>query len=204
MLAKTMKGWLAAIGLVILGLFFMGMSNSLPMKDEAVTAAWSQVDNQYQRRMDLIPNLVDTVKGYVGHENTTLVRVTEARASATQIKVEGDLVKNPVAMQQYAQAQAQITASMPALMALGRQVQEQYPNLKADVQFTNLTSALEGTENRIAVARRDYIKAVQDFNGTIRTFPFNVINGLTYQLAVRPNFTADEAAAKAPRVGAFQ
>jgi LemA protein len=141
--------------------------NTIPTKEEAAKAQWAEVQNQYQRRADLIPNLVNTVKGYAAQEKSTLVEVTEARASATQVKVDASTITNPAQFQQYAAAQDKLSGVLGRLMV----IQEKYPELKSNENFMALQSQLEGTENRIAIARRDYNASVQDFNTTLRTFP---------------------------------
>ena len=139
--------------------------NRLPTLDEQVKAAWSQVLNQYQRRADLIPNLVETVKGYARHEEQTLTAVVEARAKATQMTIPSDILTNPEAFKRFQENQAALTTALSRLLA----VAEQYPDLKANQNFLSLQSQLEGTENRISVARRDYIEAVQAYNIELRT-----------------------------------
>ena len=141
--------------------------NTIPTKEEAAKAQWAEVQNQYQRRADLVPNLVATVKGYAAQEKSTLVEVTEARASATQVKVDASTITNPAQFQQYAAAQDKLSGVLGRLMV----IQEKYPELKSNENFMALQSQLEGTENRIAIARRDYNASVQDFNTTLRTFP---------------------------------
>nr|WP_277979681.1 LemA family protein [Sphingomonas phyllosphaerae] len=138
--------------------------NSVPTAEENAKARWADVQNEYQRRADLIPNLVATVKGYAKQESDVLTRVTEARASANRIQVSGDQLSDPAAVQRYAAAQNAVTLSLQRL-------QEAYPDLKSNQNFLSLQSQLEGTENRITIARRDYNQAVQDYNTRIRTFP---------------------------------
>lgn len=141
--------------------------NTVPTKEEAAKAAWAEVQNQYQRRADLVPNLVESVKGAAAQEKGTLTAVTEARANATRIQLTGEQLSDPAAMQRFAEAQAGLTRSLIPL----RNLQEAYPDLKTNQNFLTLQDQLEGTENRIAIARRDYNSAVQDYNTTIRTFP---------------------------------
>jgi LemA protein len=141
--------------------------NTIPTKGLAAQAKWAEVQNQYQRRADLIPNLVNTVKGYAAQEKSTLVEVTEARASATQVKVDASTITNPAQFQQYQQAQDKLSGVLGRLMM----IQEKYPDLKSNENFLALQSQLEGTENRISVARRDYNESVQDYNTTLVTFP---------------------------------
>jgi LemA protein len=168
--------------------------NDLQRQDEGVKAAWSEVLNQYQRRADLVPNLVNTVKGYAQHEEQVLTEVTNARASVGAVKATPELVNDPAAFQQFIAAQNQLTGALSRLLL----VAENYPNLKADALFRDLQSQLEGTENRITVARNRYIKTVQDFNTTVRQFPTN-LTAMMFHMAVKPNFTvADEGAISAP------
>ena len=141
--------------------------NTLQVKDEAVTAAWSEVQNQYQRRADLVPNLVNVVKGYAAHEEQVLTEVTQARANVAGLKVDREVLEDPELFQRYQEAQAQMTSALSRLLA----VTENYPDLKANEQFRDLQVQLEGTENRIAVARNRYITTVQDFNSYARQFP---------------------------------
>jgi LemA protein len=141
--------------------------NTIPTAEENAKAAWSEVLNQYQRRADLIPNLVETVKGYAAHEREVLESVVEARAKATQVTVSGDALSDPEAFRQFQESQSGLTSALSRLLA----VVENYPDLKANQNFLALQAQLEGTENRIAVARRDYIQAVKEYNLTLRTFP---------------------------------
>ncbi len=175
-----------------------GAVNQLPTLDEKAKASWSQVLNEYQRRSDLIPNLVATVKGYAAFEKDTLVEVTEARAKATAVTVNaGDLTQNPEAFKQFEQAQGQLGGALSHLMVAS----EKYPDLKADRQFSDLQSQLEGTENRITVARRDYIAAVQDYNTALRTIPNRWIASVMYpDLKPRETFSISEEAQQAPQV----
>jgi len=171
--------------------------NAVPRQDEAVKAAWSEVLNQYQRRSDLIPNLVETVKGYAHQEQQVLTEVTEARAKATQTTLPADVLTNPQAFHAFEQNQAALTGSLGRLLA----VSEQYPDLKSNQNFLALQSQLEGTENRIAVARRDYIAAVQNYNTTLRTIPSRWIAAWFYPDAkVKETFTISEQAQQAPQV----
>ena len=171
--------------------------NNIPTKEEAAKAKWSQVVNQYQRRADLIPNLVQTVKGYAKHEKETLTAVMDARAKATQITVDASVLSNPEAFQAYQQAQGQVSSTLSRLLA----VAENYPNLKADQNFLALQSQIEGTENRIAVARQDFINAVQDYNTELKTFPGVFIKGIFYSDAKPMEFfTADKSVETAPKV----
>lgn len=172
--------------------------NSIPTADEQVKAAWAQVENQYQRRADLIPNLVSTVKAYAKHEKSTLTAVTEARAKVGSIQVTGDLLKNPKAMKQFMAAQGSLGSALQHLMM----VSERYPNLKANKNFLTLQAQLEGTENRISVARRDFIKAVQHYNTLLRTFPTRIWHSVLYSdLQMRETYQATaNNAEKAPVV----
>jgi len=171
--------------------------NTVPTQDEQVKAAWSQVQNEYQRRADLVPNLVATVKGYAAHEQNTFTAVTEARAKATQMVLPPDILTNPQAFHQFEQNQAQLSGALGRLLA----VSESYPQLKADQNFLVLQAQLEGTENRIAVARRDYIQAVQAYNTTLRTIPSRWIAAIFYPDAKpRMTFTTSEQNQQAPKV----
>ena len=169
--------------------------NTLQVKDEAVTAAWSEVQNQYQRRADLVPNLVNVVKGYASHEEQVLTEVTQARANVAGLKVDREVLEDPELFQRYQEAQAQMTSALSRLLA----VTENYPDLKANQQFRDLQVQLEGTENRIAVARNRYITTVQDFNSYARQFP-QVITAKVIGMEPKPNFSAEQSAQKAPTV----
>ena len=169
--------------------------NSLQVKDEAVTAAWSEVQNQYQRRADLVPNLVNVVKGYAKHEEQVLTEVTQARANVAGLKVDKEVLEDPALFQKYQEAQAQMTGALSRLIA----VSENYPDLKANEQFRDLQVQLEGTENRIAVARNRYISTVQDFNSYARQFP-QVMTAKVIGMDTKPNFSAEQSAQKAPTV----
>ena len=192
-----MKKMLAGLLLLLsLGLGGCGY-NTIQTQDEAVKAAWSEVINQYQRRADLIPNLVNTVRGYAAQEEKVLVGVTEARARATSIQVTPEVLNDPAALQKYQAAQGQLTQALKSLLM----VSENYPQLKSDQNFRDLQAQLEGTENRIAVARNRYIAAVQEYNGTIRQFPSN-LTAMLFKYEVKPNFTVENEAAisQAPAV----
>ncbi|HEX7944159.1 MAG TPA: LemA family protein, partial [Phenylobacterium sp.] len=141
--------------------------NTIPTKEEKAKAQWAEVQNQYQRRSDLIPNLVATVKGYAAQESSVLIGVSQARAGAMQVKSDASITTDPAAFQRYAAAQQNLSLALAPLRVL----QENYPDLKSNENFMALQSQLEGTENRIAIARRDYNQSVQDFNTTLRTFP---------------------------------
>jgi len=160
--------------------------NQFQSKDEATKAAWSEVVNQYQRRADLIPNLVNTVKGYASHEKDTLEAVTKARASATSMQVTPEVLNDPAAFEKFQQAQGQLTQALSRLMV----VTENYPNLKADAGFRDLQSQLEGTENRITVARQRYIASVQDYNVSVRSFPNN-LTAMIFGYKPKPAFTVE-------------
>ncbi|OZI59689.1 LemA family protein [Bordetella genomosp. 11] len=172
--------------------------NNIPTLDEQVKAAWAQVENQYQRRADLIPNLVETVKGYAKQEQDTLTAVVEARAKATSIKVDASTIDDPQKLQQFDQAQQQLGGALSRLLV----VSERYPDLKSNQNFLALQSQLEGTENRIAVARRDYIAAVERYNTEIRTFPGRLWHMVLYRdLPLRETFKASAPQAdQAPKV----
>lgn len=171
--------------------------NTIPTAEENAKAAWSEVLNQYQRRADLIPNLVETVKGYATHEKDTLDAVVEARAKATQITVTPETLKDPEAFKKFQDAQSGLTSALSRLIA----VSESYPDLKANQNFLALQAQLEGTENRIAVARRDYIQAVRDYNLTLKTFP-SVLWATLWFRSNQPfaNFTVDEDKMQVPKV----
>jgi LemA protein len=171
--------------------------NQFQAKDEATKAAWSEVVNQYQRRADLIPNLVNTVKGYATHERETLEAVTRARAAATSFQITPEVLNNPEAFQKFQQVQGELSSALSRLMA----VSENYPNLKADTQFRDLQSQLEGTENRITVARQRYIAAVQDYNVLARSFPTN-LTAKMFGYQPKPSFTVENerAISTAPKV----
>ena len=169
--------------------------NTLQVKDKAVTAAWSEVQNQYQRRADLVPNLVNVVKGYAKHEEQVLTEVTQARANVAGLKVDKEVLEDPALFQKYQEAQAQMTGALSRLIA----VSENYPDLKANEQFRDLQVQLEGTENRIAVARNRYISTVQDFNSYARQFP-QVMTAKVIGMDTKPNFSAEQSAQKAPTV----
>jgi LemA protein len=190
-----MRAWSLAF-LVILASGLSGCGyNSLTRQDEDVKAAWSDVTNQYQRRADLIPNLVRTVKGYATQEQQVLIGVTEARAKvAGSIQLTPELLNNPEAFAKFQAAQNQLTASLKSLIA----VAEAYPDLKSNENFRDLQVQLEGTENRITVARQRYIDAVRGFNTTVRSFPTN-LTAKMFDFQVKPNFTvANEQAIAAP------
>ena len=184
--------------IALLGLLSGCGVNDIPRKDEAVNAAWSQVLNQYQRRADLVPNLVQVVQRYAKQERETLTAVVEARSKVAQTTLPKDVLTNPQAFKQFQQNQGALSSALSRLLV----VVERYPDLKSNQNFLALQSQLEGTENRIAVARRDYIQAVQDYNTEIRTFPGRIWASILYSDAKpKQNFTLqDESAAKAPVV----
>ncbi|MEW7857698.1 LemA family protein [Pseudomonas chlororaphis] len=196
---QSLRSSWPVMALLLLGSLLSGCGiNNIPTLDEQAKAAWGQVQNQYQRRADLIPNLVETVKGYAKHEQETLTAVIEARAKATSIQVDASTLDNPEKLKQFQQAQDQLTGALSRLMV----VSERYPDLKANQNFLALQSQLEGTENRIAVARRDFILAVQKYNTEIRTFPGRLWHSVMYSnLQVRETFEATSPDAdKAPQV----
>jgi LemA protein len=160
--------------------------NEIQQKDEGVKAAWSEVTNQYQRRADLIPNLVATVKGYAQQEQEVLTRVTEARSRVGQIQVTPETLNDPAALQRFQQAQGDLTSALSRLLV----VVEKYPELKSDQNFRELQAQLEGTENRITVARNRYIKTVQDYNVLVREFPVN-LTAMVFGYKTKPNFAVE-------------
>ncbi len=177
--------FVAAAALVLSGCGY----NSLQSQDEAVKSAWSEVVNQYQRRADLVPNLVATVKGFAQQEQTVLLGVTEARAKVGSIQVTPELLDNPAALAKFQAAQGELTTALKSLLA----VTENYPDLKSNTNFLELQAQLEGTENRIAVARNRYIASVQQFNTTVRSFPTN-LTAMLFKFKVKPNFTVENEA----------
>jgi LemA protein len=169
--------------------------NTIPTEEEQAKAAWSEVQNQYQRRSELIPNLVETVKGFATQEREVLTQVTEARAKATQIQVNANQLTDPQAIQRFQEAQGQLSGALGRLLA----VSERYPDLKSNQNFLALQSQLEGTENRIAIARHDYIGAVQAYNTEVRTFPGRLWAGI-YGAQPMATFTTTEENQRAPSV----
>lgn len=169
--------------------------NTLQAKDEAVIASWSEVQNQYQRRTDLVPNLVNVVKGYAKHEQSVLIEVTQARANVAGMKVDKEVLEDPELFQKFQQAQSQMSGALSRLLA----VTENYPDLKANEQFRDLQVQLEGTENRITVARNRYITTVQDYNTFVRQFP-QAMTAKVIGMKAKPNFQAETGAEKAPSV----
>lgn len=193
-----MKKWIT-IGIVVLVVFalynfFAGSYNNMVKKGENVTRAWQDVESDYQRRLDLIPNLVNTVKGYADFEKSTLTAVIEARAQATQVKVDANNI-TPEALKNFQAAQGQLTSSLSRLLV----TVEQYPDLKANQNFLELQAELAGTENRIKVARNKFNETVQDYNTYVKSFPRNMLAGM-FGFSAKAYFEADEAAAKAPEV----
>jgi LemA protein len=170
--------------------------NSLQAMDEKVNAAWSEVQNQYQRRFDLIPNLVETVKGFATQERDVLTQVVEARSRVGQVKISPEITQDPEAFRKFEEAQGQLSSALSRLMV----VVERYPELKSNENFLTLQAQLEGTENRIAVARRDYIQTVRDYNTAVRSFPTNLTANYLLGLKVRENFSAQQGAQEAPKV----
>lgn len=193
---RNLSAILVVIGVIgIFALAFGGIYNSLVAAEEQVNEAWSQVENVYQRRADLIPNLVETVKGYASHERETLEAVVEARAKMTQMKISADIVNDPAKLTQFEQVQQGLTSALSRLLA----VIEQYPDLKANQGFLALQSQLEGTENRIAVERRRFNEVARDFNTKVRIFP-NSFVARWAGLQRKSYFAADEGARVAPKV----
>ncbi len=170
--------------------------NTIQSNEEAVKAAWGDVESSYQRRSDLIPNLVEVVKGYAKHESETLQAVTEARAKVGSMQVTKDVLNNPQAFQQFQEAQGSLSSALSRLMV----VVERYPDLKANQNFQDLQNQLEGTENRINVARTRYNDAVKTFNTSIRIFPNNLTNNFLLHLSLKEPFKAEAGAEKAPKV----
>jgi len=184
--------------LVFIGVGLSGCGyNNIPRLDEQVKASWSEVLNQYKRRTDLVPNLVETVKGFAAQEKTVLTQVVEARAKASQMKLPDNILSNPQAFQQFQAAQGQLTGALGRLLV----TVEKYPDLKSNQNFLALQSQLEGTENRIAVARRDYIEAVRVYNTELATFPGRIWAATLYS-GKKPmaTFTIDQQNMQAPKV----
>lgn len=184
--------WIGVVALVAISFYFI--YNGLVTKEETLSSAWSNVETQYQRRADLIPNLVNTVKGYAAHESETLGAVTEARAKATSINLSASEL-TPEKLADFQQAQADVRSALGRLIA----VAENYPDLKANQNFLELQAQLEGTENRIAVARKDFNAAAQRYNVAVRSIPSNLVAGL-FGFEKKPYFDASEGADKAPEV----
>lgn len=196
--AARLWGWRAPVFAVVVSLLLAGCGvNALPTSEERAKAAWSEVLNQYQRRSDLIPNLVETVKGYAAQERDVLTSVIEARAKATAVNVDASTITDPEKFKQFQAAQAELGRSLGRLIA----VSEAYPDLKSSQSFLALQSQIEGTENRIAVARRDYIRAVQDYNTELKTFP-GVFWASTLYRSYKPmeTFTISQEQMQVPKV----
>jgi LemA protein len=192
-----MRAWLLALVLVATTSLSGCGYNRLQQLDEGVKASWSEVVNQYQRRADLIPNLVNTVKGFAIQEQQVLIGVTEARAKAGSIQLTPELLNDPAAFAKFQQVQGELTQALKSLFA----VTEAYPNIKSDQNFRDLQAQIEGTENRITVARNRYIDAVREYNTTVRQFPVN-LTAKIFDFEVKPNFTVanETEIATAPRV----
>jgi LemA protein len=188
--------WIFAAALLALSVSGCGY-NTIQSADEQVKAAWSEVLNQYQRRADLVPNLVETVKAFAKQEMDVLTRVTEARSRVGSIQATPELVDNPEAFRRFVQAQGELTSALSRLLV----VAENYPQLKSDANFRDLQAQLEGTENRIAVARNRYIKGVENYNVTVRQFPTN-LTAMAFGYKPKPNFTVENEReiSKAPKV----
>lgn len=198
-LTQVLPGLLfRAAGLLLAGVILAGCGiNAIPTLQEQAKAGWSQVLNQYQRRADLIPNLVETVKGYAEQESKVLTEVVEARAKATQVQIPPDILTDPEAFRKFQDAQNGLSGALARLLA----IVENYPDLKSNQNFLALQSQLEGTENRIAVARQDYITAVKDYNTELRTIPGRWWRAVLYPDAeLMQNFTSAEGAEKPPEV----
>lgn len=182
-----MKRWLGIV-LAMASLALSGCGyNALQQQDEQIKASWAEVLNQYQRRADLVPNLVNTVKGYAAQEAQVLTDVTEARARVGQVNVSADSIDNPEQLQQFAAAQGQLSSALSRLLV----VSENYPQLKSDALFRDLQAQLEGTENRITVARNRFIQAVQAYNTTVRSFPSN-LTAKMFGMTVKPSFEVED------------
>lgn len=187
---------LVVVAIVVIGFysFFKGSYNTMVTMQEGVSAAWSNVENQYQRRSDLIPNLVNTVKGYAAHESQTLEAVTEARANATKVTLSVDNMDEQ-SLQKFNQAQGEVSSALSKLLA----VSESYPDLKANQNFLELQSQLEGTENRISTERKRFNEVVQGYNSYVRNFPRNIIASM-FGFDAKPYFAAEAGAETAPKV----
>ena len=198
-ITKQFTTWLRlALSVTVLAGVLTGCGyNDFQTKDEATKAAWGEVVNQYQRRADLIPNLVNTVKGYASHERETLEAVTKARSAATSFQITPEVLNDPAAFEKFQQVQGQLSSALSRLMV----VSEKYPDLKANTNFRDLQSQLEGTENRITVARQRYIVSVQDYNVHARSFPNN-LTAMMFGYKVKPSFTVEneKAISTAPTV----
>ena len=193
-----LKKWLAVVTVAVSLFSLSGCGyNTMQTQDEAANAAWSEVLNQYQRRADLIPNLVNTVKGYATHEEKVLTEVTEARSKVGSIQMTAEDAANPEKLKQYGEAQGELSSALSRLLV----VTENYPQLKADQNFRDLQAQLEGTENRVTLARNNYIKAVQTYNTTLRQFPQN-LTAKVFGMQARPQFMVEQekAVCTAPKV----
>ncbi|WP_208442134.1 LemA family protein [Bartonella raoultii] len=197
-ITEMLKRFSIALFLALLVPFLSGCGfNTIPTNEEKAQAAWSEVLNQYQRRADLIPNLVETVKAYAAHEQSVFTNVIEARAKATQVNINADMLNNPEMMKQYLDNQANLSSALSRLMA----IVENYPDLKANQNFLALQSQLEGTENRISVARRDYIETVRVYNTALKTMPTIIWAKLWFRDAKpMPTFTIDANSQHPPKV----
>lgn len=194
-----MKSFFIAIGVILLAVFIIIATNvnNIPRLDENVKASWSQVQNQYKRRADLIPNLVSTVKAYASHEKSTLQEVTKARSNVGKLNISEDMLSNPQLFEQFQKAQSSLSSALSRLML----VVEKYPNLKANKNFLALQSQLEGTENRISVARRDYIQTVKEYNTELRTYPGKFVAAILYPEAkIKQTFVASPNEQEVPKV----
>ena len=189
-----MKKWIWIGVVAVVAIFFYATYNGFVNREEGLKSAWADVETQYQRRADLIPNLVSTVKGYAAHETQTLNEVTEARARATSINLSADDL-TPERLAQFQRAQAEVRSALGRLIA----VSESYPDLKANQNFLELQAQLEGTENRIAVARKDFNAAAQQYNVSVRRFPANLVARM-FGFGQKPYFESAEGAAAAPQV----
>ena len=189
-----MKKWIWIGVVAVVAIFFYATYNGFVNREEGLKSAWSNVETQYQRRADLIPNLVNTVRGYAAHETQTLNEVTEARARATSINLSADDL-TPERLAQFQRAQAEVRSALGRLIA----VSESYPDLKANQNFLELQAQLEGTENRIAVARKDFNAAAQQYNVSVRRFPANLVARM-FGFGQKPYFESAEGAAAAPQV----
>ena len=189
-----MKKWIWIGVVAVVAIFFYATYNGFVNREEGLKSAWSNVETQYQRRADLIPNLVNTVKGYAAHETQTLNEVTEARARATSINLSADDL-TPERLAQFQRAQAEVRSALGRLIA----VSESYPDLKANQNFLELQAQLEGTENRIAVARKDFNAAAQQYNVSVRRLPANLVARM-FGFGQKPYFESAEGAAAAPQV----
>lgn len=193
-MSKTKTLWIIVAILIILALWGKSIYNNMVTKEEEVKTAWSQVENQYQRRLDLIPNLVNTVKGYAAHEKSTLEGVVNARARATETMIDADNLTE-AGLKQFQAAQSELSSALSRLLV----VVERYPDLKANQNFAELQAQLEGTENRIAVERKRFNDTARAYNTYIRHFPNNIFAGL-FGFTSKAYFAADEGAEKAPKV----